>query len=34
MPLVWALNWASQQSAPMPRLPGPQMLANFFQIVR
>lgn len=34
MPLVWALNWASQQSAPMPRLPGPQMLANFFQLVR
>lgn len=34
LPLVLALNWSSQESEPMPRLPGPQMLENFFRLVR
>lgn len=34
LPLVLALNWASQESKPMPRLPGPQMLENFLRLVR
>jgi Fe-S-cluster containining protein len=34
LPLVLALNWASQESEPMPRLPGPQILENFFRLAR
>jgi Fe-S-cluster containining protein len=34
LPLVLALNWASQESKPMPRLPGPRLLENFFRLVR
>jgi len=34
LPLVLALSWASQESEPMPRLPGPQILENFFRLVR
>jgi Fe-S-cluster containining protein len=34
LPLVLALNWASEESQPMPRLPGPQILENFLRLVR
>jgi Fe-S-cluster containining protein len=34
LPLVLALNWTPQESEPMPRLPGPQMLEDFLRLVR
>ncbi len=33
LPLVLALNWASRESEPMPRLPGPKILENFLRLV-
>jgi len=34
LPLVLAMNWSSAEARPMPRLPGPELLENFFRLVQ